>query len=101
MRRAVIVAAANAAPPAVTVQATATSGPAPLTVTLTASGDLATYHWDLGDGATADGPIVQHAYGPGRFIARVTATGPSGETAQAQVTITSLGLTLKAPRVGR
>ena len=93
--------AAHAAPPAVSIQASASSGPAPLSVTLTASGDLATYHWDLGDRTAADGPIVQHAYGPGRFTARVTATAPNGETAQAQVTITSLGLTLKAPRVGR
>jgi hypothetical protein len=108
VRRAVILVAAlafapsaHAAPPAVSVQASATTGPAPLTVTLTASGDLATYHWDLGDGTAADGPVVQHAYAAGRFTARVTATAPSGETSQAQVTITSLGLTLKAPRVGR
>jgi L,D-transpeptidase catalytic domain/PKD domain/Putative peptidoglycan binding domain len=93
--------AAHAAPPAVSIQASASSGPAPLTVTLTASGDLATYHWDLGDGTTADGAMVQHVYGPGRFTARVTATAPNGETAQAQVAVTSLGLTLKAPRVGR
>ena len=108
VRRAVIVVAAlafapaaHAAPPAVSAQATATRGPAPLAVTLTASGDLATYHWDLGDGTTADGPSVQHAYGPGRFTARVTATAPSGETSQAQVAITALGLTLQAPHVGR
>ena len=93
--------AAHAAPPAVTVQASSSSGPAPLTVTLTASGDLATYHWDLGDGSAADGPLVQHSYAAGRFTARVTATAPSGETSQAQVTITALGLTLKAPHVGR
>jgi hypothetical protein len=93
--------AAHAAAPAVSVQASTTRGPAPLTVTLTASGDLATYHWDLGDGSTADGPIVQHAYGPGRFTARVTATAASGETSQAQVTITALGLRLKAPHVAR
>ena len=93
--------AAHATPPAVTVQASATKGPAPLTVTLTASGDLASYHWDLGDGSSADGPIVQHAYGPGRFTARVTATAPNGEASQARVTITSLGLMLKAARVGR
>jgi N-acetylmuramoyl-L-alanine amidase len=108
VRRAVIVVAAlafapaaHAAPPAVSVQASATSGPAPLTVILTASGDLATYHWDLGDGSTADGPTVQHAYAAGRFTARVTATAPSGETSRAQVTISSLGLTLRAPHVGR
>jgi PKD domain len=108
VRRAVIVVAAfafapaaHAAPPAVTVQASTSSGPAPLTVTLTASGDLATYHWDLGDGSAADGPLVQHTYAAGRFAARVTATSPGGETSQAQVTIRSLGLTLKAPHVGR
>jgi peptidoglycan hydrolase-like protein with peptidoglycan-binding domain len=92
--------AAHAAPPVVSVQASPSSGQAPLTVTLTASGDPAAYHWDLGDGTAADGPVVQHVYPAGRFIARVTATALTGETSQAQVTITSLGLTLAAPRVG-
>ena len=49
--------AAHAAPPAVSIQATPTRGSAPLDVTLTATGDAATYHWDLGDG-TAAGPII-------------------------------------------
>jgi L,D-transpeptidase catalytic domain/Putative peptidoglycan binding domain/PKD domain len=93
--------AAHAAPPAVSVQASRSRGPAPLAVTLTASGDAATYHWDLGDGSSADGAVVQHVYAAGSFTARVTATGPGGETAQAEVTIVSLGLTLSAPRVGR
>jgi L,D-transpeptidase catalytic domain/PKD domain/Putative peptidoglycan binding domain len=92
--------AAHAAPPAVSIHASVATGPAPLAVTLSASGDAATYHWELGDGATADGQVVQHVYTAGRFTARVTATGPSGETAQAAVAITSLGLTLAAPRVG-
>jgi lipoprotein-anchoring transpeptidase ErfK/SrfK len=95
----VFVPAAHASGPAVSIQASATSGPAPLTVTLTASGDPALYHWDLGDGTTADGPVVQHVYPAGRFVAQVTATGAGG-TSQAQVTITSLGLTLGAPKVG-
>jgi PKD repeat protein len=38
------------AAPAVTVTAAPVTGQAPLTVTLTAAGDAATYHWDLGDG---------------------------------------------------
>jgi PKD repeat protein len=108
VRRAAIIAlalvfapAAHAAPPAVSVQASPSRGAAPLTVTLTASGDAATYHWDLGDGTTADGAVVQHVYAAGSFTARVTATGPGGDTAQAEVTIVSLGLTLAAPRVGR
>jgi hypothetical protein len=93
--------AAHAAPPAVGVQASPANGPAPLQVTLTAGGDLAVYHWELGDGTTADGPSVQHVYAAGRFTARVTATSPTGETAQAAVAVTSVGLTLAAPRVGR
>jgi hypothetical protein len=70
-------------------------------VTLTATGEAATYHWDLGDGASADGPVVHHTYGAGRFTARVTAASPLGEAAQASVKVTALGLTLAAPRVGR
>jgi peptidoglycan hydrolase-like protein with peptidoglycan-binding domain len=93
----VFVPAAHAAPPAVTAQASPASGAAPLTVTLTASGDVATYHWDLGDGTTADGPVVQHVYAAGKFVARVTATSPVGETSQASVTITSYGLSLSGP----
>jgi hypothetical protein len=93
--------AAHAAAPAVSVQASPATGAAPLQVTLTASGDLAVYHWELGDGTAADGPAVQHVYAAGKFTARVTATSPTGETAQAAVTVTSVGLSLAAPRVGR
>jgi PKD repeat protein len=71
------------AKPIVNVQASATLGAAPLMVTLTATGDAVAYHWDLGDRSVADGPVVQHQYGPGRFTATVTATGADGETAQA------------------
>jgi hypothetical protein len=93
--------AAHAAPPAVSIQASVSSGPAPLAVTLTASGDAASYHWELGDGASADGAVVQHVYPAGRFTARVTGTSLTGETATAEATITSLGLTLTAPHLGR
>ena len=93
--------AAHAAPPAVTAQATPTSGAAPLAVTLTATGDAATYHWELGDGTTADGPVVQHTYAAGRFTATVTATNPLGETSQATVVITATGITLAGPGAGR
>jgi PKD repeat protein len=93
--------AAQAAPPAVTAQATPASGAAPLAVTLTAAGDAATYHWDLGDGSSADGPVVQHTYAAGRFTARVTATSAGGETGQATVVVTATGLTLRGPHGGR
>jgi len=90
--------AAHAAPPTVTATATPASGAAPLQVTLTATGDAASYHWDLGDGTTADGAVVQHAYAAGRFTARVTGTSATGETASASVVVTATGLTLTGPR---
>ncbi|MDX6506527.1 MAG: hypothetical protein QOG06_1171 [Gaiellaceae bacterium] len=93
--------AAHAAAPAVSALAAPSTGAAPLPVTLSATGDLATYHWDLGDGATADGPVVQHTYGAGRFTARVTATNVLGETSQATVTVTATGLSLSGPKSGR
>jgi hypothetical protein len=88
------------ASPIVNVQASSTLGAAPLTVALTASGDAAAYHWDFGDHAVADGAVVQHQYGPGRFTATVTATAADGSTAQASVVITSARLTLSGPKVG-
>jgi PKD repeat protein len=96
-----LAAPATAAPPAVIASASPVSGVAPLRVTLTVAGDAATYTWDLGDGATASGPVVSHVYAAGRFVAIVTATNAAGETSQAQVQIAVSGrtLTLGAPRV--
>ena len=95
--------AAGAVPPLVTATATPASGAAPLTVTLAAAGDAATYSWDLGDGATATGPAVEHVYAAGAYTATVTATAPDGETSQAQVKVTAtpLSLVLHAPRAAR
>ena len=90
---------ALAAPPAVTAQATPANGAAPLAVTLTATGDATAYHWDLGDGASADGAVVEHSYAAGAWTATVTATGADGETAQASVQVTATGVTLRAPKV--
>jgi len=87
------------AAPVVNVQASTTLGAAPLTVMLTATGDAVTYHWDLGDGSTADGAVVQHQYAPGRFTATVTATDSNGGTAQASAVITSAQLTLTGPKI--
>ena len=91
--------AASAAAPAVSVQASASGGLAPFVVTLTASGDAATYVWDLGDGTAAEGSVVEHAYAaPGAYTAVVTATSASGETAQASVTVTAYRLAFEAPK---
>ena len=95
-------AVANAAPPVVAASAAPASGMAPLRVTLTATGDAATYAWQLGDGETAAGPVVSHTYAAGRHVATVTATGADGETAQAQVVVTATAWTvsLGARRIG-
>lgn len=87
------------ATPTVNVQATVTLGRAPLDVTFTATGDAIAYRWNFGDRTQADGPVVQHRYGAGRFTATVTATGADGSTAQASVVITSVKLTLTSRRV--
>jgi PKD repeat protein len=90
--------AAAAAPAAnVTIQASPTDGAAPLTVTFTAGGDAASYHWDLGDGTVADGKTVQHVYRAGRWTATLTAQLADGETATQTVAITARGVALNAP----
>jgi len=89
-----------AATPPITIQASTMRGAAPLPVTLTASGDAATYHWDLGDGTSADGASVQHTYERGgSYHVTLTATGFDGHTAEAEVSISALAVTLRAPRV--
>jgi PKD repeat protein len=93
------VAPANAAP-TITIGASPVLGQAPLDVTLTATGDAVSYHWDLGDGVQADGPVVQHRYEAGKFTATVTGTGADGSTAQASVTITAVRIRLSGPKVG-
>jgi hypothetical protein len=92
-------AATAAAPPTVAATATVTSGAAPLVVVLTASGDAASYHWDFGDGAVAEGTTVEHVYQAGAFTARVTGTSATGESATASIQLLSFRLTLKGPKV--
>jgi PKD repeat protein len=88
------------AAPTITAGANPTLGQAPLDVTLTATGDAVSYHWNLGDGTQADGAIVQHRYEAGKFTATVTGTGADGTQAQASATITSVRITLTGPKVG-
>jgi hypothetical protein len=78
----------GAAPPAVSVSATPAGGVGRVTVTLRAAGDAASYRWDFGDGSpVADGAVVRHVYLAGDWAATVTATSPTGETAQASVPV--------------
>jgi PKD repeat protein len=104
MRAAIVVAlvlafspaAASGAPPTVAASASVTSGAAPLQVSFTASGDAVSYHWDFGDGTSADGATAAHVYGPGAFTAKLTGTSASGEAATATVRVLSFALTLRS-----
>jgi len=84
----------------VTIQATPTSGPAPLQVTFDATG-AASAHWDFGDGTSADGVSVQHTYAAGHWTATVTAQGSDGTTSTQTVPVTAYGVTLSGPKVPR
>jgi PKD repeat protein len=98
-----VAAPANAAP-GVTISTSTTSGAAPLAVTFEAHGDAVSYHWDLGNGQTADGTTAGATYGAGLWTVTVTATAADGSTAQASVTVRSEAVTLQpvaASRYGR
>ncbi len=92
---------ANAVLPSVTISATATEGAAPLVVTFKAHGDAASYHWELGNGETAEGPIASATYGPGSWTASVIATASDGTSTQASVDVRSVAITLRRAQGSR
>jgi PKD repeat protein len=97
----ILVPAATGATPVVTIQATPTTGTAPLNVTFTATGEAATYHWDFGDGSSTDGHIATHTYAAGRWTVTLTAQFPDGGSTTQTATVTAYGLTLAGPSPAR
>src|SRR5204863_4148284 len=83
------------------LQVSAAKGPAPFAVSFTVSCAAASYHWDFGDGAAADGATASHSFGAGRFAVTLTVTQPDGSTATERVSIDSLGLSLSTRHAGR
>ena len=78
--------------------ASAVSGPAPLLATFTAAGcGGSAYHWDFGDGQTADGATVTHTFTPGAFTVTFSVDGSVVTT----FAIESLALQLESPAVTR
>jgi peptidoglycan hydrolase-like protein with peptidoglycan-binding domain len=87
--------AACAAAPAVSVSAAQALGPAPLTTTLTASGDAVAYRWELPGGVTATGPSVSATFKPGRWTVTAIGTSATGEETRATATVTAVALSLR------
>jgi hypothetical protein len=53
-----------------------------------------TYHWDFGDGTTADGKTVTHAYAGGRFTPSLSTDAGT----QDLTPVLSVALSVVAPR---
>jgi PKD repeat protein len=94
----IFVPAAPAAAPVVSIRATTVKGAAPLAVTFTAGGDAVAYHWDFGDGASADGPTTTHTFAAGRWTTTLTGQSSGGETTTQSISVTASVLTLVAPK---
>jgi peptidoglycan hydrolase-like protein with peptidoglycan-binding domain len=94
-------ASASAREQAGCAQVSGVRGPAPFAVSFTASCAAAAYHWDFGDGASADGAAASHTFAAGRFAVTLTVTQPDGSAATERLSIDSLGLSLSARHAGR
>lgn len=86
--------AASEGEPFASFEASATTGMIPFTVMFDASsssdvdGDIVSYHWDFGDGATSEGEIVTHTYeSGGTFTATLTVTDNDGKTDSASMNL--------------
>jgi N-acetylmuramoyl-L-alanine amidase len=91
--------AAAAAPPAVEITATPQLGIAPLESTLTATGDAATYRWDVDGEAVGEGPALRHMFSTGHHQVAVTATAHTGEVSRQAITVSAFAFSLSVPRV--
>ena len=97
----ILVPAAQGATPLVSIQATPTAGAAPLRVAFDPTGDAVSYHWDFGDGTSADGRTAEHTYAVGRWTATLTARSGDGAVATQTTVVTAYGLTLSGPSPAR
>ena len=91
--------AAAAAPPAVDIVAAPQVGVAPLESTLVASGDAASYRWEVDGTPVGEGPTLRHVFPPGHHQVAVVATAPSGEASRQALTVSAFSLSLSGPRI--
>ena len=63
------------------------------TAAASADAPVLDYHWEFGDGVSAEGADVSHAYTqPGQYTVTVTATGLNGRTARKTLAISITGM---------
>jgi lipoprotein-anchoring transpeptidase ErfK/SrfK len=91
--------AANAAPPTVQIGATPQVGLAPLESTLVASGDAASYRWEVDGVTVGEGAQLRHVFPVGHHQVGVVATAANGEVSRQAVTVSAFSVSLAARRV--
>ena len=91
-------------PPVAVINATPTSGLAPLAVSFNGGsssdvdGTIASYSWDFGDSTSATGVTTSHTYNTaGNYTARLTVTDDDGAVSSTTVTISVNAPTPAAP----
>jgi PKD repeat protein len=77
------------------IQASTRSGPAPLDVSFQATCEASLYHWDFGDGASADGAQVEHLFAAGEHSVSLTRQLTGGSSSVTTLSITALALRLQ------
>jgi lipoprotein-anchoring transpeptidase ErfK/SrfK len=90
---------AYAAPPAVQISATPQIGMAPLESVLVASGDAASYRWEVDGIAAGGGAQLRHDFPVGHHQVAVVATAANGEESRQALTVSAFSLSLTAPRI--
>lgn len=85
-------------PPVARITVSPTSGPAPLTVTVSGStssdpdGTITSYAWTFGDGATASGVSAEHTFAAaGDYAVTLTVTDDDAATRTATVSVVATG----------
>jgi len=83
-----------ALPPAPVIKANPQYGLAPQAVVLDGrksagafGREITSYHWEFGDGTTAEGPVAAHTYPYGNYLAALTVTDTAGARATAGLII--------------
>jgi hypothetical protein len=89
---------ASAAPPNVEIGATPQIGVAPLESTLAATGDAASYRWEVDGAPAGEGATLRHVFPAGHHQVAVVATSANGEVTRQAITVSAFSLSLAAPR---